>query len=125
EPSEEVSNGTPTTRTSNPRTRDVAAMHDGEQLLGLPGPAPRFATVFRGYDRDQVDSWLREHERQVEGVAVPLGEMTRRERALEARFSELQPEATEAPSPTSLAAFVLGRAREIASELPQRMIREA
>jgi chromosome segregation ATPase len=107
-------------------------MHDADQLIGPLGPAPRFPIAFRGYDRGQVDSWLRDHERVIADVAAgPLAETTRRQQALETRLAELQleePEAqepSEGPSPESLAAFVLRRAQDIARELPDHMAHQA
>jgi septal ring factor EnvC (AmiA/AmiB activator) len=106
-------------------------MHDAHQLIGPVGPAPRFAIAFRGYDRSQVDSWLSDHEREMTDVAGPLAETTRRQQALESRLAQLQLEeskasdASEGPSPASLAAFVLRRAQDIARELPDHMAHQA
>jgi chromosome segregation ATPase len=106
-------------------------MHDADQLIGPVGPAPRFAIAFRGYDRSQVDSWLRDHEREMADVAGPLAETTRLQQALESRLADLQLDesegqgASEGPSPESLAAFVLRRAQDIARELPDHMGHQA
>ncbi|HEY1636765.1 MAG TPA: hypothetical protein VGF64_18575 [Acidimicrobiales bacterium] len=106
-------------------------MHDADQLINPLGPAPRFATTFRGYDRSQVDSWLRDHAGELAEVVDPLAATTRRQQALESRLAELQLESSTAPdpadelSPQSLAAFVLGRADDIASELPDHIVRDA
>lgn len=106
-------------------------MHDADQLIGPMGPAPRFATAFRGYDRSQVDSWLRDHEREMAEMADPLAATTRRQQALESRLTDLQLEesaaahASPVPSPESLAAFVVRRAYDIARELPDHMIHQA
>jgi septal ring factor EnvC (AmiA/AmiB activator) len=107
-------------------------MHDADQLISPLGPAPRFATAFRGYDRSQVDSWLRDHEGELAEVAGPLAATTRRQQALESRLAELEspeaPDESDEPdelSPQSLAAFVLGRAHDIARELPDHIVRDA
>jgi chromosome segregation ATPase len=67
-------------------------------------------------------------------VAGPLAATTRRQQALESRLAELQvegsepseqSEASDEPSPQSLAAFVLGRAHDIARQLPDHIVRDA
>lgn len=96
-----------------------------DQLFAPPGPAPRFAIAFRGYDRTQVESWLEAHGRQVADAQSRLAEMTYRTRGLESRVSGLEPEASEDPIPETLATHVLDRAHEIARELPERVVRDA
>lgn len=99
-------------------------MPQTEQLLGPTGPSPRFATAFRGYDREQVDSWLAEHERRRE-EAASLAEAAEQERALESRLSELEVDSPHGSLPEPLAAYVLDRARDVARQLPERVVHEA
>jgi hypothetical protein len=97
---------------------------DGDQLLDDSGPRPRFGITFRGYDRYEVDSWLRQHDGE-RSQAKAIAQATHRAQVLEARLSELEREAAQSPLPETLAGFVLTRTRMVAEELPEHVTKTA
>ena len=112
-----------------PHSRTIFALRTlttfgGDELQDDPGPRPRFGITFRGYDRYEVDSWLRQHDDDA-GQARAIAQATHRAQVLEARLSELEGEAARSPLPESLAGFVLSRTRMVAEDLPEHVTEAA